>query len=198
MTTFFTSDLHLGHQNVIQYCNRPFDSVEHMNESLIANWNAVVGQYDTVFVLGDFAMGKIAETLPLALRLNGYKYLVPGNHDRCWEDKTGKNWAEKYEQAGFNVLPNTVNFILNDKTSSIAHAVTLCHFQLLSDRVDERFTEFHQLESDRWLIHGHVHSLWRVKGRQINVGVDVWDYAPVSEQELVEFIKHQTRRLSHE
>jgi calcineurin-like phosphoesterase family protein len=84
MAIFFTSDLHFGHANIIQYCNRPFNSVEHMNGVLMSNWNSVVTEDDKVIVLGDFAMGKISETLPVAERLNGMKFLVPGNHDRCF------------------------------------------------------------------------------------------------------------------
>lgn len=50
---YFTSDLHLGHENVIKLCNRPFDSIEEMDEALIRNWNRKVTNGDTVYVLGD-------------------------------------------------------------------------------------------------------------------------------------------------
>ena len=52
--TFFTSDTHFNHANIIRFCNRPFIDVAQMNETLIANWNKVVGEDDTVFHLGDF------------------------------------------------------------------------------------------------------------------------------------------------
>jgi len=45
MTTWFTADLHLGHRNIIEYCNRPFADVDEMNRALIANWNQVVGDF---------------------------------------------------------------------------------------------------------------------------------------------------------
>lgn len=52
--TYYISDLHLGHENVIRFDNRPFDSVEEMNETLVNNWNSVVTNADHVYHLGDF------------------------------------------------------------------------------------------------------------------------------------------------
>lgn len=54
---FFTSDTHFGHVNIIKYCNRPFGSVPEMNAAMIAGWNRHVGPDDTVYHLGDFALG---------------------------------------------------------------------------------------------------------------------------------------------
>ena len=101
---FFTSDLHLGHENIIGYCNRPYDSVDEMNEDLVRRWNQVVTPDDEVIVVGDFAMGKLNETLPLAGLLNGGKTLVPGNHDRmfgCTPTKFENAWL-RYKEAGFD------------------------------------------------------------------------------------------------
>jgi calcineurin-like phosphoesterase family protein len=55
---FFTSDTHFNHANIISYCSRPFSSADEMNREIIARWNAVVGPEDTVYHLGDFAMGR--------------------------------------------------------------------------------------------------------------------------------------------
>ena len=79
--TFFTSDTHFNHANIIKFCNRPFKDVEQMNETLIANWNRVVGADDTVFHLGDFCLGGAAEWTKVLNRLNGRIYLIMGNHD---------------------------------------------------------------------------------------------------------------------
>lgn len=54
---FFTSDTHFNHTNIIRFCNRPFKDVSHMNETIISNWNRVVGPEDIVFHLGDFCLG---------------------------------------------------------------------------------------------------------------------------------------------
>lgn len=79
--TFFTSDTHFNHANIIRFCNRPFNDVEQMNETLIANWNRVVQPEDTVFHLGDFCLGGSVEWTKILNRLNGKIYLILGNHD---------------------------------------------------------------------------------------------------------------------
>lgn len=68
---FFTSDTHFYHGNVIRFCNRPFENVEMMNETIISNWNNTVGLDDTVFHLGDFCLGGSAEWTKILDRLNG-------------------------------------------------------------------------------------------------------------------------------
>lgn len=68
--TFFTSDTHFNHANIIRFCNRPFKDVEQMNETLIANWNRVVGTNDIVFHLGDFCLGGAAEYLSVPLSVS--------------------------------------------------------------------------------------------------------------------------------
>ena len=78
---FFTSDTHFNHTNIIRFCSRPFKDVEHMNETLIANWNRVVGPDNIVFHLGDFCLGGSAEWTKILKRLNGKIYLIAGNHD---------------------------------------------------------------------------------------------------------------------
>ena len=55
MKTFVISDLHLGHKNIIKLCDRPFKSLEEMDNVIINNWNKVVTDEDIVYVLGDFA-----------------------------------------------------------------------------------------------------------------------------------------------
>lgn len=79
--TFFTSDTHFGHANIIKLCNRPFKDVEEMNEKLIENWNKVVSEDGTVFHLGDFAFGGSGLWNSVIPRLNGQIYLIIGNHE---------------------------------------------------------------------------------------------------------------------
>ena len=78
---FLIGDPHFYHKNIIRYCNRPFKSAEDMNEHLIANWNFVVGKYDIVYILGDFALCGKDRIIEIAQKLNGRKRLVLGNHD---------------------------------------------------------------------------------------------------------------------
>jgi len=91
------ADLHFGGENIIRYENRPFSSVEEMTQVLIDNWNAVVTEEDTVFVLGDFSTGQSKEQdASILKRLKGRKILVMGNHDthRTPEEWRGIGFAE--------------------------------------------------------------------------------------------------------
>ena len=79
---YFTSDLHFDHANIIKLCNRPFNSVQEMNESIIYNWNNKVNFSDMVYILGDITMNKDPEVARKYIeRLNGSKVLIQGNHD---------------------------------------------------------------------------------------------------------------------
>jgi len=78
---FYISDLHFGHANIIRFDGRPFVSIEEMEETLVANWNGVVGANDTVYILGDFCWGKEPDWRRVLSCLNGSKVLVRGNHD---------------------------------------------------------------------------------------------------------------------
>ena len=83
---YFTSDTHFYHSNIIGFCKRPFKNVEDMNETLIENWNRVVGQDDIVFHLGDFCMGGSHEWTKILNRLNG-KIACSCAH---WTEMTGE------------------------------------------------------------------------------------------------------------
>lgn len=77
---FLTSDTHFYHKNIITYCNRPFETVEKMNETLISNWNKVVPIDGIVFHCGDFAFGGSEVWHKILPRLNGQIHLILGNH----------------------------------------------------------------------------------------------------------------------
>ncbi len=92
---YLISDTHFNHKNIIGYENRPFDSVEEMNQQLIANWNKMISNKDTIYHLGDFASGNYDEVKTIADQLNGYKILIKGNHDR----NHSKSW---WHRIGFD------------------------------------------------------------------------------------------------
>lgn len=184
---WYTSDLHLGHERIIELCDRPFSSVQHMNEAIVDNWNTVVEDEDTVYILGDLAMGKLVDSLALVATLKGKKVLIPGNHDRvhpCYPQKPEKGEAMRraYEDAGLVIAPLEVTAVPGWK---------LCHFPVSGDHTaEERYPEYRPtVDEGQWLVHGHVHNLWRIKGKQVNVGVDVWNYYPVVEENLSLFIE---------
>lgn len=78
---FVIADTHFYHKNIIDYCKRPFNSVEQMNIELIKNWNDFVSNKDTIYVLGDFALTNKEKIKELCEKLNGKKILIKGNHD---------------------------------------------------------------------------------------------------------------------
>jgi calcineurin-like phosphoesterase family protein len=182
MTTWFTADLHLGHANIIGYSHRPFVDVEHMHASLIEGWNAAVQPDDTVWVLGDVALGRLGDVLPLVESFNGRKLLLAGNHDRCWagHGSRAEGWTERYLDAGFaEVHQGQRRVAVGD------HSLLACHFPYRGDSHDhDRYVEQRPTDTGEWLLHGHVHEKWRQRGRMINVGVDAWHQRPVNESQL--------------
>ena len=95
---YYTSDLHLGHANIITHCNRPFSAVDEMDEVLIDNWNAKVTNADTVYVLGDLMFRNKRPAEAYLSRLKGRKHLVVGNHDKAWMKKVDlSRWFESVE-----------------------------------------------------------------------------------------------------
>lgn len=96
MKFFVIADTHFNHENIIKYCNRPFASVEEMDETMIKNWNETVSNKDTILHLGDFGLGNKEYIASIVKRLNGKKILIMGNHD---------NWSEQtYRDMGFHTV----------------------------------------------------------------------------------------------
>ncbi|MDQ1392496.1 MAG: hypothetical protein QOF30_1473 [Acidimicrobiaceae bacterium] len=186
MAQWFTSDLHLGHANIIRYSARPFPDIDAMNRALVDGWNDVVAPSDEVWVLGDFALGAIRTTLLLVGRLHGRKYLLCGNHDRCWSGHGARAypWVERYRDAGFEEVHQGQLELKVAGVDALA-----CHFPYTGDSHDEdRYVEARPVDHGEWLVHGHVHERWRQRGRMINVGVDAWAYKPVGADALHQLI----------
>ena len=96
--TFVIGDPHFWHNKIIDYCSRPFSSVEEMNETLIDNWNKIVKKDDIVIVNGDFALCGKNKLIEVGKRLKGRKRLILGNHDGAS--------LETYREAGFEYIYN--------------------------------------------------------------------------------------------
>jgi len=195
---WFYSDPHFYHNNVIRYCSRPHATVEEMNEDLVRRWNTVVRPEDTVYCLGDFSMAFRAVEL-FSPRLMGNKVLVPGNHDFChsYHKKSRKpdnraEWIKKYEKNGWTVLPERTTLELEG-----IGVVNLCHHPYptdgADDQYDDKYAKWRPVDDGKVLLCGHVHEKWQTRLSQagtlmVNVGVDVWDYAPVSLETLKETV----------
>lgn len=183
MTTWFTSDWHFGHRNIMAYCPdrvrflglQGDQDVDAMNVALVTLWNATVQPDDTVFFLGDFAMGKVAENVQFMNHLNGNVHLIWGNHDRphpgaTRDDEKRRMFTHMYSDAGFATQRQDgfYNF-------SNGYTAVLNHFPYAGDSEDEdRYPEFRPEDQGMPLVHGHIHDLWRVRDRMINVGLDAW------------------------
>lgn len=158
---------------------RPFSDVNQMNEHLVQKWNEVVGPDDEVYVLGDIAMNKLWVTVYVP-RLNGIKHLISGNHDNCHplhykqNEEKRQRMFKLYYNAGFTSIQTEMTIRIADQK------VKLHHMPYKSDHTkDERYSELRPKDDGGWLLHGHVHDLWKIKDKQINVGVDVWNFTPV-------------------
>lgn len=169
---WFTSDLHFWHKNIRKYCNRPFETIEEMNQALINNWNSVVKEDDTVFVLGDMGFCGYDKLEPLMSQLNGKKYLIQGNHDsdkivfRLYE----ANIIEDY----YKMIEVT---IIGDEECP-DQQLTLCHFPMI---------DWPNKERGAWMIHGHQHQLPETPSCSVmhwDVGVDKNELKPVSFEQL--------------
>ena len=163
---FLTSDTHFFHKNIIAYCDRPFPSVEKMNESMILYWNEIVKPKDIVIHCGDFSMGGSKQFEELIYRLNGKILLIRGNHDRK------KSFYEKYSEKitllshGFKFSVSGMNFILSHKP------------------IEENL-----LDSNAINLHGHIHSKNNLCGpRHFDVGVDANNYRPIEIELIVELL----------
>lgn len=150
---WFTADTHFGHTNIIKYCNRPFASVEEMDETLIANWNAVVGPTDTVWHLGDVCF---AEPGPYLKRLNGRINLLWGNHDDRWRKQLAK---------GVETVADVHLLHWDGEKAFLSH---------YAHRV------WPKSHHGVWHLYGHSHGTIEDHGRSTDVGVDCWGFTPVA------------------
>ena len=174
---WFSSDLHLGHKNIIEYSARPWSSVEEMNDGLIERWNSRIKPGDTVYLLGDFTLTKRTELIDEWLsRLNGEIRLVRGNHDD-WVSRFDRlkhggkiKWIRDYAERTFEVDGKKWKLILS-------------HFPMLF---------WDHSHHGSIMLHGHCHGNAQhhnVGVRRYDVGVDCNDWYPVQLEEIVDKMK---------
>ena len=171
---WFTSDPHYFHKHVIEYCNRPFASLDEMHAMLIANWNMFVSPDDAIYVIGDFSFGNAEQTKSIIKQLHGDKYLIVGNHDKGHS----KTW---WKNAGFIDAVDSMRLKLG------AHEIELCHFPSGTSMV-KTYDPIYDPSNPRWLLCGHVHNRWKIEKNIINVGVDVWNFLPVADFQISRII----------
>lgn len=177
MTDFFTADTHFQHAGkpqpdgslggIIKYARRPFASVEEMDEALIRNWNAVVGQDDDVWHLGDFAMGNQDRVPALRARLNGRVHLIWGNHDK----------RETIIRSG-----------CFDSVQDVARIWIGRDFIYMSHYGHRVWEGSHK---GSYQFYGHSHGDLPPINRSCDVGVDCWDYQPVTFEQIKRRLNQQ-------
>lgn len=174
---FFISDTHFKHGNIIKYCNRPFSSVEEMDEAMIENWNEVVRPNDTVYHLGDFMFArgyKASEQIAdYASRLNGKIHLILGNHDHLRDCLNSKAFE-------------SINTLLKMRHDN--QKIILCHYAL---RV------WDCAHHGAWHLYGHSHgTLPDIGGLTFDVGVDRFNYKPVHFDVVRDIMRNRDPKMS--
>ncbi len=186
---FYTSDQHYGHKNVIKYCNRPFGSVEEMDETMIERHNSKIQSHDDVVFLGDFSFHRdVSITLGILKRLNGRKHWIKGNHDhKETVKKCGHlfDWVNQYFEQKIKD-PDAMNS---------EQRIILCHYPMVS---------WNSMSRGAWHLHGHTHNslsglVMQYGNKQIpyysnkvlDMGVDVHNFYPLSYEEIKEIMNER-------
>ena len=156
MSIYITADPHFQHANIIKYCNRPFDNVDEMNETMITNWNSRVKPTDTIYIVGDLGFGDLNNILR---RLNGIKILILGSHDKS---------ALQCPQYFAKISPLM-------EINVEGQAIILCHYSM---RV---WSKSHY---NSWHLYGHSHGKLAGAGKSFDVGVDSHNFFPWSFDEI--------------
>jgi len=180
---YFTSDCHFDHANIIKYCNRPFlhdysldddenwtskhekiECLRWMNNEIVQRWNEKVNSPDIVYHIGDFCFKRTGSFERFNHMLNGRIVHIRGNHD-------SNNGTKTYIDRAI------MNF--GGKTFLVQH-------------IPPRNSNNIPNECDAVLC-GHVHENWKYKifdnVLHINVGVDVWDFEPISVKSVLKLYR---------
>lgn len=167
---FYTGDLHFGHPGVLDFDNRPFKSLDEMEDVMIRNWNARVEKNDHVYILGDFAYRNEKPFSHYLKQLNGNKHLIIGNHDgRLLKDSEAMSYfIEAYRYC--------------EITDEQKHII-LSHFPI---------AEWNGYYRQAYHIHGHIHGRTDVTyhfmkqfDRVLNAGCMINNFMPVTFNELI-------------
>lgn len=156
VTMFFTADTHFGHAGARTLYRRPFPTTAAMDEAICRRWNETVQPDDDVWHLGDFALRmQAAEAGALLRSLHGRKHLITGNNDpepmRALDGWASVQAYAEIEEAGVRLV--------------------LCHYA---------FRTWNGMAKGALNLHGHSHGRLKPLPRQVDVGVDVWEFRPVT------------------
>lgn len=171
---FLTGDMHIGHKNVLKLSNRPFDSIEQHDKAIIDNYNRIVGKDDICYILGDISWNQsLNEYKRIFTQLNGYKYVILGNHD-------SKKSLLRCEKEGIIIGVSETKLI----------------------KYKNKFIYLSHLPCREWLgffrgyyhAYGHTHANLPDYKQSTDIGVDCWEYEPVSIEEVLDYIDNNCER----
>lgn len=166
---WFWSDPHLGHDNIIQYCGRPFANSDLMNECLLDNANQTVKWNDKFYWLGDTYMGMSDdEAHRLLVRMPGKKRLLLGNHDNPKSPALVNNFEKIQLWNGF--WSDGIGFTAGHIPFPLEH-----------------------LRDGKYMLHGHTHNHILSDNHYINNCVENIGYAPIHLDTVIEMIKKRMK-----
>lgn len=174
---YYTSDLHLGHANIIKHSHRPFVSVEEMDRTLIDNYNSRVTDNDDVYILGDISFRSV-NIEDYLKQLHGKKHLIIGNHD--------KEILKNRSLQKYFVEIRDLKTITDDGAK-----IVLCHYPLV---------EWDGYYHGALHFYGHIHNNMSNPTNQYitsipnayNVGVDILGFTPRTKQEILQMRREVT------
>ena len=159
---YYTADPHFGHDRIIEFCRRPFRSAAEMDALILANYQSAVSPDDDLWIIGDLAVCHSQDAPHLESMLASIpcrKHLIAGNHDKNWI-RTLSSWESVHE------------FLeMRDE----GQRVVLCHYPLIT---------FPGARRGGINLFGHVHQNWQGSRNSVNVGVDVWDFRPITMRDI--------------
>lgn len=158
---WFSADLHLGHHNIIKYCNRPFSTSQEMDKKIISNFQSVIKKGDLLYLLGDlswstYKFSEFMEQMPTK-----EFHVVWGNHDKH-NRRARLPWRSENELSALTIE---------------GQYVVLCHYALRTWNGKGR---------GAFQLYGHSHGTLPGEGRQMDVGVDTNNFFPYSWDDIKE------------
>lgn len=170
---FLTSDLHIGHTNIIYHCRRPFKNKEEHDDTIITNYNSLVGKDDHVYILGDVAWHGFEDEI---LKLNGHKHIILGNHD---SSKKYYGFLGKPQYKVVRVVDTHLLKYRNSDNNELFH-IWLSHYPHRSWK-NASHGSFHA--------YGHCHGGIEDYRRSMDVGVDTNNFYPILVDDFINKLK---------
>ena len=170
---FYSADLHINHENILKYCDRPFSSSNEMDEKIIENWNKKVTGKDITYILGDFAFYKTDAEFEYIKKifnaLQGKKILIVGNHDK---KRTIKDLQWEFVVPYYKLQYDNKQQII------------MSHYPIIS---------WDGIGRGSIMLHGHEHNLKNSNNayKMFDVGVDANNFTPISIYEILQLAKNK-------